>query len=88
MNDLMRYKLFTGLHAPAAAKLIYCYLLDLSGGRHKSVTVSMRTLAGDVGLSCSAAGCNLHRLKQLGMIGISARYTSDGGRLSNEYTLK
>jgi predicted transcriptional regulator len=88
MNDLTRYKLFAGLRTPAAAKLIYCYLLDMTGGRHKSITMSVRTLAGDVGLSRSATSRNLHRLRQLGMIGISPRYTEDGGRLSNEYVLK
>jgi hypothetical protein len=88
MNDLTRYKLFEGLHAPAAAKLIYCYLLDLSGGRHRSIAVSVKTLAGDTGISRSAASRNLHRLKRLNMICIASRYTEDGGRLSNQYTLK
>lgn len=88
MNDLMRYKSFTELHAFAAVKLIYCYLLDLAGGRHKTVAVSVRTLAFDIGLSRSATSHNLHRLKQLGMIDITPRYTEDGGRLSNEYTFK
>ncbi len=88
MNDLTRYKLISKIHTSAAAKLIYCYLLDLSGGRHRAVTISTRTVAGDVGLSRSATSRNLHRLRQSGMIGIVSRYTEDGGRLSNEYTLK
>jgi CRP-like cAMP-binding protein len=88
MNDLTRYKLITKLHTPAAAKLIYCYLLDVSGSRHRAVNISVRTIAGDVGLSRSATSRNLHRLRQSGIIGIVPRYTEDGGRLSNEYTLK
>lgn len=31
MNDLARYRLCAGLHAPASAKLLYCYLLDMAG---------------------------------------------------------
>jgi response regulator of citrate/malate metabolism len=88
MNDLTRYKMFKGIHTPAAAKLIYCYLLDMSGGRHRSVAVSIKTLASDMGFSRSASGRNLHRLKRLDMIDIAPRYTGDGGRLSNRYTLK
>lgn len=88
MNDLTRYKLCAGLHVPAAAKLLYCYLLDISGGRHKSVVMSIKTLAKSVGLSPSATSRSLHRLKRLNMIGIVPRYSEDGGRLSNQYILK
>ena len=88
MNDLTRYKLCADFHAPAAAKLLYCYLLDMSGGRHNSVVISVKNLAKDMGLSRSATSRNLHRLEHLDMIGIVPRYTEDGGRLSNQYTLK
>jgi predicted transcriptional regulator len=88
MNDLTRYKLCAGLHVPAAAKLLYCYLLDMSGGRHSSVVISVKKLAKDVGLSRSATSRNLHHLKHLDMIGIVPRYSEDGGRLSNQYILK
>jgi hypothetical protein len=88
MNDLARYKLCARLHVPAAAKLLYCYLLDISGGRHNSVIISVKNLAKSVGLSCSATSRNLHRLKRLDMIGIVPRYSEDGGRLSNQYMLK
>jgi len=88
MSDLTRYKLYAGLHTPAAAKLLYCYLWDISGGRHNSVVISVKNLAKDMGLSRSATSRNLHRLENLGMIGIVPRYTVDSGRLSNQYTLK
>ena len=88
MNDLTRYKLCAGLHVPAAAKLLYCCLLDMSGGRHSSTTISIKKLAKDVGLSRSATSHNLHRLEKLNMIGIVPRYSEDGGRLSNQYVLK
>lgn len=88
MNDLTRYRLCAGLHAPAAAKLLYCYFLDMTGGRHNSVVISVKNLARGVGISRSATSCNLHRLKQMDMIGITPRYSEDGGRLSNQYTLK
>lgn len=41
-----------------------------------------------VGLSRSAISRNLNRLRRLDMIGIVPRYSEDGGRLSNQYTLK
>lgn len=88
MNDLTRYKLWAEINAPATAKLLYCYLLDMSGGRHNSTTMSIKKLAKDVGLSCSATSRNLHRLEKLNMIGIVPRYSEDGGRLSNQYILK
>lgn len=88
MNDLTRYRLCAGLHVPAAAKLLYCYLLDISGDRHNSVAISVKKLAKSMGFSRSATSRNLHRLKRLNMIGIVPRYSEDGGRLSNQYTLK
>lgn len=88
MNDLTRYRLCAGLHAPASAKLLYCYLLDMAGGRHHSVVISIKNLGKSVGLSRSATSRNLNRLRRLGMIGIVPRYSEDGGRLSNQYTLK
>jgi len=88
MNDLTRYRLCAGLRVPAAAKLLYCYLLDISGGRHNSVVISVKNLANSVGLSRSAISRNLNRLKRLDMIVIAPRYSEDGGRLSSRYTLK
>ena len=88
MNDLTRYRLCAVLHAPASAKLLYCYLLDMAGGRHHSVGISIKNLAKSVGLSRSATSRNLNRLRQLDMLGIVPRYSEDGGRLSNQYTLK
>lgn len=64
MNDLTRYKLCAGLHVPAAAKLLYYYLLDISGGRRHCTVLSIKKLAKDMGLSRSATSRNLHRLEQ------------------------
>lgn len=86
MNDLTRYRLCAGLHAPAAAKLLYCYLLDRSDGG--SVIISVRNLAKGVGLSHSATGRNLHRLERQAMLEIRPRYSEDGGRLANKYVLR
>ena len=88
MNDLMRYKQCAGLRVPASAKLLYCYLLDMTGGCHKTVTISIRSLSQSVGLSRSATSRNLLRLKRLDMIGIATRHSEDGGRLSNQYIVK
>ncbi|SFH37004.1 hypothetical protein SAMN05660649_04935 [Desulfotomaculum arcticum] len=89
MNDLISYRLCADLHAPASAKLLYCYLLDMAGGRHHSVVISIKSLGKSVGLFRSATSRNLNRLRRrLGMIGIVPRYSEDGGRLSNQYTLK
>jgi DNA-binding MarR family transcriptional regulator len=84
MNNLTRYKLCAGLHVPPVAKLLYCYLLDISDN-HYSVVVSVKNLARGLGLSRSAVSRNLHRLRQMDMIGIVSRYSDDGGRLSNKY---
>jgi response regulator of citrate/malate metabolism len=86
MNDLARYKLTAGLPVPAGAKLIYCYLLDVSDGR--GIAISVKKLGKCVGLSRSATRRNLHRLKRLDMLDILPRYSDDGGRLSNQYKLK
>ncbi len=88
MNDLTRYRLCAGLPAPASAKLLYCYLLDMAGGRHNSVVISVKSLAQSVGLSRSATSRNLNRLRRLDMIGIVPWYSEDGGRLSNQYLMK
>ena len=88
MNDLTRYRLCASLHATAAAKLLYCYLLDMSGGRHNSMAISIKNLAKSVGLSRSATSHNLNRLKRLDMIGIVPRYSEDDGRLFNQYMIK
>jgi predicted ArsR family transcriptional regulator len=86
MNDLTRYKLCAGLPVPAAAKLIYCYLLDKSNGQ--SIAISVKQLGKNIGLSHSATRKNLHRLKHLDMLDIAPRYSDDGGRISNCYRLK
>ena len=83
MNNLARYKLCSGLKASSAAKLLYCYLTDIS--ENHSVVVSVKILSKGTGLSRSAVRHNLHRLKRIGMIDIVPRYTDDGGRLSNKY---
>ena len=88
MNDLTRYKLCVGLQMPSSAKLIYCYLLDTSDNSCHSLIISIKQLGKSIGLSRSATRNNLHRLKQMDMIDISPRFTEDGGRLSNRYTLK
>ena len=88
MNDLTRFRLCVKHNIPPAAKLLYCYLLDLAGGRHNRVAVSVGKLAKCVGLSRSATNRNLNRLKRLGMISFVPRYFEDGGRLPNQYLLK
>ena len=86
MNDLTRYRLCAGLKTTPSAKLVYCYLLDASEKRE--LILSIGKIARAVGLSRSAAGRSLHRLKGLDLISISPRATEDGGRLANRYILK
>ncbi len=84
MNNLVRYKLCAGLKVPPAAKLLYCYILDISKDNY-SLTISVKNLSKGLGISRSAVSRNLHRLARMSMIGIVPRYTDDGGRLSNKY---
>ncbi|HCA31038.1 MAG TPA: hypothetical protein DEP23_16535 [Ruminococcaceae bacterium] len=86
MNDLTRYRLCAGMKTTPSAKLIYFYLLDVSD--KSEVVMSIVKIAKAVGLSRSATGRSLHRLKRLELISISPRYTEDGGRLANQYQLK
>lgn len=86
MNDTMKYKLCTGMKTPPSAKLIYCYLLDVS--ENGGVILPVKRIAKAVGLSRSAAGRSLNRLKRLDMIDILPRYNEDGGRQANKYTVK
>lgn len=53
MNDLTRYRLLDGASLPLAAKLVYCYLLNLAGGKNSPVWLSSRRLVADIGLSPS-----------------------------------
>lgn len=87
MNDLARYRLLAGAAVPPAAKLLYSYLLDRAGGRNGVVLLSARRLAAEVGLSSSAVRRNLHRLQQSGLIQLTARYSEEGIRLTNQITL-
>lgn len=86
MNDLTRYKLVAGAKVPPAAKLLYSYLMDRAGGRQGSVLLSSKKLALEVGLSPSAVRRNLHRLQRIGLIRITARYSEEGIRLTNQIT--
>lgn len=86
MNDLTRYRLCARLKTTSSAKLVFFYLMDVSD--KNGVIMSIGKIAKAVGLSRSAAGRSLHRLKKLELIGISPRYTEDGGRLANQYYLK
>lgn len=88
MDDLNRYGLCAGLKVPPAAKLLYCYLHSLAGGQYHSTALPVHKLASALGLSRSATRRNLHRLEKLDKLGIAARYSEDGGKLSNQYTVK
>ena len=87
MNDLTRYKLCARMNTTPFAKLLYCYLLDVTDDKN-SITISVKSMAKAVGLSRSAVGRNLHCLKRLDMLSILPRYSEDGGRLSNKYVLR
>ncbi|GAB7056430.1 MULTISPECIES: helix-turn-helix domain-containing protein [Paenibacillus] len=87
MNDLARYKLIAAAAVPPAAKLLYGYLLDSTGGRHKSVYLSSTKMAIDVGFSPSTVRRNLHRLQSKGLIRIIARYSEEGIQLANQITI-
>lgn len=86
MNDLTRYRLLAEVSVPPAAKLLYSYLLDRAGGRNGFVVLSSRRLATEVGLSASAVRRSLHRLQQHGLIQLTARYSEEGIRLTNQIT--
>lgn len=86
MNDTVKYKLCAGLKTPPSAKLIYCYLLDVS--ENGGVILPVKKIARAVGLSRSAAGRSLHRLRRLDMLTITPRYNEDGGRTANKYTVR
>lgn len=87
MNDLTRYRLLAGAVLPSSSKLLYSYLLDLTGGRNGTVWLSSRRLAAEVGLSTSAVRRNLHRLEQCGLIRLKSRYSGEGVRLANKITM-
>lgn len=88
MDDLNRYSLCAELKAPPAAKLLYCYLHTLAGGKYQSAALPVKKMASALGLSHSATRNNLHRLERLNRLCIMPRYSEDGGRLSNQYTVK
>lgn len=88
MDELSRYNLCSELKVPPAAKLIYCYLHTLAGGQYHSAALPVRKLALAVGLSRSATWRNLRRLERVDKINIIKRYSEDGGRLSNLYTVR
>lgn len=54
--------------------------------RNGVVQLSSRRLAEEVGLSPSAVRRNLHRLQQSGLIHLTARYSEEGIRLTNQIT--
>lgn len=87
MNDLARYKLVAGVAIPPIAKLLYSYLLDRTGGRHKSICLSSTGMAEDMGFAPSTIRRNLHRLQSKGMIRIKARYSEEGIQLANQITV-
>lgn len=86
MNDTMKYKLCAGMKTPPSAKLIYCYLLDVS--ENGGVILPVKKIARAVGLSHATAGRSLHRLHRLDMLTITPRYNEDGGRTANKYTVR
>lgn len=88
MDVLYHYSLCAEMKAPPAAKLLYCYLHSFAGGQYHSTALPVRKLACALGLSRSATRRNLHRLERLGRLGIMPRYSEDGGRLSNQYTVR
>ena len=88
MDELSWYTLCSEIKVPPAAKLLYCYLYSFTGGQYHSAALPVRKLASALGLSRSATRNNLHRLERLDKLGIMPRYSEDGGRLSNQYTVR
>lgn len=87
MSDLTRYKLLARAKVSPAAKLLYSYLMDYTGGRQGSVLLSNKKLALEVGVSPSTVRRNLHLLQHIGLLRITARYSEEGIRLTNQITL-
>ncbi|WP_425262765.1 winged helix-turn-helix transcriptional regulator [Paenibacillus thermotolerans] len=50
--------------------------------------MSGKKLASEVGLSPSTVRRNLHRLQLIGLIRITARYSEEGIRLTNQITFR
>ncbi|WP_079913960.1 helix-turn-helix domain-containing protein [Paenibacillus sp. 32352] len=88
MNDLTRYQLLAKAKVSPAAKLLYSYLMDRAGGRHGCVLLSVKKLAFEVGLSPSTVRRNLHLLQRIGLLRITARYSEEGIRLTNQITFR
>ena len=79
MNNMLRHILFSKFKLSAAAKLVYCFLLD-AGAEQYEIALSVKRIAKTIGLSKSTVRRNLHSLREKGLIDIIPQYAADGGR--------
>jgi DNA-binding MarR family transcriptional regulator len=88
MSDkLFKYRLCGCIPATITGKLLYLVLNEISDERGET-TISQRKISEILQISKGAVRRNLHGLKRMGFIGITAQYNDYGGRAPNKYVLK
>lgn len=87
MNHKMKHQICGQVKGPISCKYLLSMLYDLSDSSGEFV-MSAEKIRRMTGFSVSTIRRAMHRLDRLGFIGITSRYNEDGGRASNQYTLK
>lgn len=81
------YKVAGQMNTIISAKMIYMLLNELKN-EEGVVNISHRKLGKILGMHRSTVSRSLKRLERSGEIYIRSRYTSDGGRLANDYIVR
>ncbi|QUH31111.1 winged helix-turn-helix transcriptional regulator [Vallitalea guaymasensis] len=86
-DKISEFKVVGKINTTISGKMLYMLLNELAD-KNGVVNISHRKLSEILGISKSAVSRNLRRLEENGQIYIRSRYTSDGGRLANEYIVR
>lgn len=87
MNSLNTFKSCGAVKTTITGKLLYLLLCELADAKGETI-VPQKSVSRALNISPNTISCNLRRLHNEGYIDIYARYSSEGGRMANQYRIR
>ena len=87
VNKLSKFKPSGDLKTTITGKLLFSVLDELAN-QNEEIIIPQKKISKALRISKSTVSRTLHRLEDIGVIGIIPQYHNDGGRAANKYVLK
>lgn len=83
-SNMIKYKVLSNIFGNSSMKLLYGYILDTG---EQEFAISYRKLGKAIGMKQNTVGRNMRKLRDAGILEIQSRFSEDGARISNKFTL-